>query len=78
MERGNSKHSRRLDEQLDAEARRWTHAGPGAGHADPSRDIEPVGDDDGILSGIRWLDHTDTASSPLPPTATPTEPDATA
>jgi hypothetical protein len=74
MERGNSKHGRRLDEQLDAETRRWTHAGPGAGHADPSRDIEPVADDDGMLTGIRWLNHTD--GTP-PSTTTATEPDTT-
>jgi len=76
MERGNSKHSRRLDEQLDAEARTWTHAGPGAGHADPARDIEPAADDDGILTGIYWLDHTDATSSPHPSTKPP-EPDTT-
>jgi len=69
MERGNSKHSRHLDEQLDAEARQWTRSGPGAGHAEAWRDIESIADDDGILTGIHWIDNP--SRSDLPASGTP-------
>lgn len=44
-QRGNTKHAQELDDQLEQETRGMVQGHPGAAHAEPFRETEPLPDD---------------------------------
>jgi hypothetical protein len=73
MERGNSKHGPRLDNEMDREVRGYTQGGPGAPRVEEWHDPEPAGEDQPEGSSFPTPDTPRRGGAPTGITATEAE-----